>query len=302
MKARLRDGITVAQVKAAMDVLGRRLASEQPDQDRNARSEFITGSGITVVASKDVRIHPQADAPLMALASLLLVVVGLVLSIACSNLATLLLVRGAARAKEVSVRLAMGATRRQLVRHLLTESLLLSLAGGIAGCIVAWWGMQVLQRVDLPVMVDLTVDYRVLAFAIGLSLVTGLAFGLAPALKATRIDLLPTLRDEGMPPIDRRRLSLKNALIVVQVAVSVLLLGGTSIFLQVLEATDAPRRLCRRRRGDARDRSPLCRLFGTPGEDRVRRASAPGRGYPRRRIHGARARPADAAQHCANRR
>ena len=241
VKARLRDGITVAQVKAAMDVLGRRLASEQPDQDRNARSEFITGSGITVVASKDVRIHPQADAPLMALASLLLVVVGLVLSIACSNLATLLLVRGAARAKEVSVRLAMGATRRQLVRHLLTESLLLSLAGGIAGCIVAWWGMQVLQRVDLPVMVDLTVDYRVLAFAIGLSLVTGLAFGLAPALKATRIDLLPTLRDEGMPPIDRRRLTLKNALIVVQVAVSVLLLGGTSIFLQVLEATRAHR-------------------------------------------------------------
>ena len=90
-------------------------------------------------------------------------------------------------------------------------------------------------------MVDLTVDYRVLAFAVALSLVTGVAFGLAPALKATRIDLLPTLRDEGMPPIDHRRLTLKNALIVVQVAVSVLLLGGTSIFLQVLEATRAHR-------------------------------------------------------------
>ena len=241
VKARLREGATVAQAKAAMDVLGRRLASEPPDQDRNARSEFITGSGITVVASKDVRIHPQADTPLMALASLLLVIVGLVLSIACSNLATLLLVRGAARAKEVSVRLALGATRRQLVRHLLTESLLLSLAGGIAGCIVAWWGMQMLQRVDLPVTVDLTVDYRVLAFAIALSLVTGVVFGLAPALKATRIDLLPALRDEGLQPIDHRRLTLKNALIVVQVAVSVLLLGGTSIFLQVLGATRAHR-------------------------------------------------------------
>jgi predicted permease len=89
--------------------------------------------------------------------------------------------------------------------------------------------------------VDLTVDYRVLAFAIALSLVTGVAFGLAPALKATRIDLLPTLRDEGLQPVDRRRLTLKNALIVVQVAVSVLLLGGTSIFLQVLEATRAHR-------------------------------------------------------------
>jgi predicted permease len=241
VKARLREGTGIAQAKAAMDVLARRLASEPRDEDRNARSEFITGSGITVVASKDVRIHPQADAPLMALASLLLVIVGLVLSIACSNLATLLLVRGAARAKEVSVRLAMGATRRQLVRHLLTESLLLSLAGGAAGCIVAWWSMQALQRVDLPVTVDLTVDYRVLAFAIALSLVTGVAFGLAPALKATSIDLLPTLRDEGLQPVDRRRVTLKNALIVVQVAVSVLLLGGTSIFLQVLEATRAHR-------------------------------------------------------------
>ena len=236
VKARLREGATVAQAKAAMDVLARRLAAESPDAFRGA-GEFAPGQGITVVASKDVRIHPQADAPLMALASLVLVIVGLVLAIACSNLATLLLVRGAARAKEVSVRLAVGATRHQLVRHLLTESLLLSLAGGIAGCVLAWWGIQALQGIDLPVTVDLTLDYSVLAFAIALSLVTGVAFGLAPALKATRVDLLSTLRDEGMAPIDHRRLTLKNALIVFQVAVSVLLLGGTSIFLQMLAAT-----------------------------------------------------------------
>ena len=139
------------------------------------------------------------------------------------------------------MRLAMGATRRQLVRHLLTESLLLSLAGGIAGCVLAWWGIRALQGIDLPVSVDLTLDYRVLAFAIALSLVTGVAFGLAPALKATKVDLLSTLRDEGLPPIDHRRLTLKNALIVFQVAVSVLLLGGTSIFLQMLEAARAHR-------------------------------------------------------------
>jgi putative ABC transport system permease protein len=170
-----------------------------------------------------------------------LVIVGLVLAIACSNLATLLLVRGAARAKEVSVRLAMGATRRQLVRHLLTESLLLSLAGGLAGCILAWWGMQTLQQVDLPFRVDLTLDYRVLAFAIALSLLTGVTFGLAPALKATRVDLLQTLwvRDEGQQPIDHRGLTMRNGLIVFQVAVSVLLLGGTSIFLQMLNAARA---------------------------------------------------------------
>jgi predicted permease len=131
----------------------------------------------------------------------------------------------------------MGATRRQLVRHLLTESLLLSLAGGITGCVLAWWTMQALQQVELPITVDLTLDYRVLAFAIVLSQATGVAFGLAPALKATRIDLLTTLRDEGVQPIDHRRLTLKNALIVVQVAISVLLLGGTSIFLQAVAAS-----------------------------------------------------------------
>ena len=203
--------------------------------------EFALGAGITVVPTTDVRIHPQADVPIMALASLVLIIVSLILAIACSNLATLLLVRGAARAKEVAVRLAMGAKRPQLVRHLLIESLLLSLAGGIAGCVLAWWAMRALQGVELPVTVDLTLDYRVLAFVIALSLVTGVAFGLAPALKATRVDLLQTLRDEGLQPIDHRRLTLKNALIVVQVSVSVLLLGGTSIFLQQVAATRALR-------------------------------------------------------------
>jgi len=241
VKARLREGVSVARARAAMDVLGRRLAAEFPDEYRDTGGEFALGPGMTVVASKDVRIHPQADAPIMAIASLVLVVVGLVLAIACSNLATLLLVRGAARAKEISVRLAMGATRRQLVRHLLVESLLLSLMGGVAGCLLAWWGMQALQGVDLPFTVDLTLDYRVLACAIGLSLMTGVAFGLAPALKATRIDLVPALRDEGVPPIDHRRLSLKNTLIVTQVAISVLLLGGTSVFLQQLAAARALR-------------------------------------------------------------
>jgi ABC-type antimicrobial peptide transport system permease subunit len=112
------------------------------------------GPGITVVASTDVRVHPQADVAAIALASLVLVIIGLVLAIACSNLATMLLVRGAARAKEVSVRLAMGAGRSQLVRHLLAESLPLSLAGGIAGCVLAWWAMQALQGIDLPFTVD----------------------------------------------------------------------------------------------------------------------------------------------------
>ena len=234
VKARLQEGVTIAQAQAAMSILGTRLASEYPKDD--------PGKGIAVFASSDVRIHPQMDGLLAATASLLLVVVGLVLAIACSNLATLLLVRGAARAKEISVRLALGATRRQLVLHLLTESLLLSLAGGLTGCILAWWAIRSFAMLELPMVVDLSLDHRVLLFAVGLSLVTGVAFGLAPALKATRIDLVPALRGDGEARSPEHRwLTLRNALVVLQVAVSVVLLGGTSIVLQMLSASRSGR-------------------------------------------------------------
>ena len=127
VKARLKPGVTVARAQAAMSTLASRLAREFPKEDK--------GAGISVFASRDVRIHPQMDLILAGFATALLLIVGLVLAIACSNLATLLLVRGAARVKEVSVRLAVGATRGQLIRHLLTESVLLALAGApLAAC------------------------------------------------------------------------------------------------------------------------------------------------------------------------
>jgi predicted permease len=234
VKARLRDGVDVAQAQAAMRILGTRLASEYPTED--------PGKGIAVFASTDVRIHPQMDGLWAALAALLLVVVGLVLAIACSNLATLFLVRGTARAKEVSVRLALGATRGQIMRQLLTESLLLSAAGCLTGCILAWWAIQSFAAIDLPIVIDLSLDYRVLIFSGGISLVTGVAFGLAPALKAARVDLVPTLRGDGETRSpDHRWLTLKNAFVAFQVAVSVVLLGGTSIFLQMLSASRAGR-------------------------------------------------------------
>jgi predicted permease len=234
IKGRLRDGVTVERARAAMQILGTRLASEYPNED--------PGRGISVFASDEVRIHPQMDGIVTAVASVLLVVVGLVLAIACSNLATLLLVRGTARAKEVSIRLALGATRGQLVRHLLAESVLLSLAGGVTGCMLAWWAIRSLSAVNLPVVVDLTLDYRVLSFALAISLVTGVAVGLAPALRATRIDLVPTLRGDGeVRSSEHRWLTLKNAFVVFQVAVSAVLLGGTSIFLQLVSASQTQR-------------------------------------------------------------
>ncbi len=234
VKARLRDGVTVAQAQAAMHILGTRLASEYPRED--------PGRGISVFASSGVRIHPQLDALLAPLASVLLGVVILVLVIACSNLATLLLVRGIARAKEVSVRLALGATRLQLVRHLLTEALLLSLAGGLAGCILADWAIRAVGGLDLPIALDLDLDYRVLTFALALSLATGVAFGLAPALQATRVDLVSTLRDDGVSRTSEHRwLTLRKTLVISQVAVSVLLLGITTIFLQMLSVSRSQR-------------------------------------------------------------
>ena len=234
VKARLRDGVTVAQAQAAMDVLGRRLSAEYPDKD--------AGTGIRVFATNDVRVHPEMDTLVNTLASLLLGVVGLVLAVACSNLATLLLVRAAARTKEVSIRLAIGATRWQVVRHLLTESLLLSAAGGAAGCALAWWLMRSLRGVELPITVDFGVDATVLGYGVALSMATGTLFGLAPAIKATRLDLLSVIREDGQTGSSGRRwFTLRNGLVVFQVTASVVLLTATGAFLQMGQAARAQR-------------------------------------------------------------
>jgi predicted permease len=224
----------VAQAQAAMDILGRRLAAEYPQDD--------PGKGLSVFATKDVRVHPQMDSVLSAIASLLLAIVGLVLAIACSNLATLLLVRAVARTKEVSIRLAIGATRWQVTRNLLTESVLLSVAGGAAGCALAWALIRWLATIDLPITVDFALDARVLGFALALSVVTGVLFGLAPALNATRLDLLTVIREDGQTGSSGRRwFTLRNGLVVFQVTASVVLLAATGAFIQMIVAARAQR-------------------------------------------------------------
>jgi predicted permease len=170
---------------------------------------------------------------------LLLGVVGLVLLIACANVANLLLARASSRQKEIALRLALGASRGRLIRQLLTESVLLSVVGGALGIIFAIWikdgllavsdwggrGMRALEP---------SLDWRVLSFTMGLSFLTGIVFGLAPAWRATRLDLNPTLKDGGRGSTSAHRSLLTRGLVVVQVALSLLLLVGAGLFVRTL--------------------------------------------------------------------
>jgi ABC-type antimicrobial peptide transport system permease subunit len=155
-----------------------------------------------------------------------------VLLVACANVANLLLARAAARRREIAVRLALGASRRRLIRQLLTESVMLSCLGGALGLIMAIWLSDLFRfaapKVDFDTMdfdYDLSLDYRVLGFTLAVSVLTGVIFGLAPALQSSRPDLVPTLKGETSSVGGaRRRFNLRNLLVVAQVALSLMLL------------------------------------------------------------------------------
>lgn len=235
--ARLQPQVTVEHAQAVMDLLAQRLATEFP--------QLNEGRDITVFPSKSVRVHPGQDSLLYPVGAVLMAVVGLVLLIACGNLANLSLARASTRTREIAVRLALGATRGRLIRHLLTESLILSLAGSGLGLLFAYWAGRALAvyQPPLPIQADIeiTVDIRVLLFAIGLAVVTGMLIGLLPALRASRPDLVPSLKDsDGTLPARRshgrvpRWLDLRNALVMLQVAVSVVLLAGAGLLVRSL--------------------------------------------------------------------
>jgi cell division protein FtsX len=171
---------------------------------------------------------------------LLMATVGLILLITCSNIANLLLARASTRQREIAVRIASGAGRMRLVRQLLTESLLLSGLGGTAGLALARVLSGLLAGFAPPddfrqVTLDSRLDLRVLGFAVGLSLLTGIVFGLAPALIASRPDLVPALKDEmALPGKRRRRLNLRKVLVMAQVALSLVVLVGAGLCIRSL--------------------------------------------------------------------
>jgi predicted permease len=174
---------------------------------------------------------------------ILFIVVGLVLLIACANVANLQLSRAATRQKEIAVRLAMGASRSRIVRQLLTESVLLAMIGGAGGVILAYWGKDVLLAL-LPfgggeLLFDPKLDLSVLGFTIAISGITGILFGLAPALQATRVDLTPALKDNARSVMGGSRTLLTKSLIVVQVAMSIVLLITAGLFLRTLSNLQA---------------------------------------------------------------
>ena len=188
---------------------------------------------------------PGQRAQMIPIATLLLGVVGAVLLIACANVANLLLSRTAARRREIAVRLAIGANRWRLVRQFLTESVLLAVTGGALGVVIAWAVVRGFQAAPppagaLPIALDFTIDRRVLVFSLVLSIVTGIVFGLAPALRASRPRLVPALKDESFSPDERsRRFQLRAVLVVVEVALSLALLLAAGLFIRSLHTTQA---------------------------------------------------------------
>jgi predicted permease len=227
VKARLSAGTTLADA-------GRVLESFAAHQRERDLENWDPRNGFRLVPTSEVVLYPPLDRFIRAGAWLLSIVVGLILLLACTNLASFLLARAIDRRKEIAIRLALGATRRRLLEQLMTETLLLSVLGGAAGVLVGTGLLEILLSADLPlplpVTLDLRLDARVLGFSLLLTLVAGAALGIAPSLQSSNPSLAPTLRDESTTPGGRR--PWRSLLVVAQVAVSVVLLVVASLFVR----------------------------------------------------------------------
>jgi predicted permease len=229
---RLKPGVPVEKARADLDTIFQSYMDETV-YGAEARREIFTRIDLRPASKGMNGLRRQFSQPLQAL----MAIVALTLLIACANVANLLLARAAARRKEFAVRLAIGASRFRLMRQMLTESLLLVSMGGLMGLLFARWGSAFLAGFFATgrgrIFVDLPLDYRVLLFTGGVALLTGLIFGLAPALQATRIDPNPALK-ENAATIARSRSRFGKSLVVAQVALSLLLLVGAGLFVRTL--------------------------------------------------------------------
>src|SRR5262245_522877 len=231
---RLQPGVTLEQAQSQIRVIAAQLARAYPETNLGTLAAPNEPRPMTV--RQESRIPAQGQKNVWTVFGLLLAVVCLVLLIACANVANLLLARASARRREIAVRLAIGATRGRLVRQLLTESILLALLGGGGGLLLAIWGSGLLPALFSPAEaggLDLSFDWRVFVFTLAVSLLTGVLFGLAPALDSSRTDLVTTLKD-GLSARRQKRVPLRQALVVTQVALSLTLLIGAGLFMQSL--------------------------------------------------------------------
>ena len=228
---RLAEGMALESALARMDVLSRQIQEANPDIDQEW--------AFSMVPMQNVAVDPDIDRAVQPFAVLLMVAGGLVLLLACTNLASFLLARGTNRRKEIALRLALGAGRGTLMRQLLTETMLLAFLGGASGLLVAQWTLGLLARfqppLPVPITLDLGVDRAVLLFTFGVSTLAGLFFGTAPALQSTNPDVAPILKDERST-VRHRRLGLRNLLVAFQMALSVVLLVGGGLFVRSLGA------------------------------------------------------------------
>jgi predicted permease len=235
---RMKPGVTLAKIQAEIDVLFRQIleAGYPATLSAAARKEALD-QHIKVREASTGTFAGRNDFSQQLM--VLLATSGVVLLICCANVANLLLARATARQREVGVRLSIGASRARLVRQFLTESLLLSLVGGLMGLVVAWGAarivVRVLSRPQDPLQLSTSLDWHVLAFTLGVALLTGLLFGLAPAIRATRVDLNETLKETGRGVTHSGgRLSFARLLVALQVALSLLLVVGAGLFLRTL--------------------------------------------------------------------
>ncbi|HSL53772.1 MAG TPA: ABC transporter permease [Pyrinomonadaceae bacterium] len=221
--ASLKPGVSLQQAAGEMETITGRLRQQYPDSNNRRFNRVVS-------------LHDHLIGDTNKLLWLLLGAVTFVLLIGCANVANLLLASGASRQKEMAIRTALGASRLRVVRQLFTESLILALVGGVVGLFIAYWGLTAITKLlpaDFPRLNEIHMDLRVLGFTFGASILTGIVFGLAPALQISRSDVQEAMRETGRGASGSRRQSrFRQALIVAEVALSVVLLAGAGLLFR----------------------------------------------------------------------